>query len=77
MPAPPYPGAGPTGEGPPSGGRAAPRDKYVWNSHLMGGLLEADGGSGAWLVSLVHGSFRQCSLSLKVRPGHACLSSAP
>ena len=41
----------------------------------MGGLLRADGGSGAWLVSLVHGSFRQCSLSLKARPGHAYLSN--
>jgi hypothetical protein len=54
-------GAGGGGAAPPK-----PRDKFIWNTHLMSGLLQAGAGS-AWLVHLVHGSFRQCSLSLKGR----------
>ena len=42
---------------------ASLRDKYAWNHHLMGGLLQQVN-ELAWFTPLVHGFLRQSSLSL-------------
>ena len=45
------------------GGEAGLRDKFVWSHYLMLPVLPKLR-DGSWLVPLVHGFFRQCSLAL-------------